>query len=142
MTGTANVSRKLVGVWKVVAAHRRMEDTGEVVTPPNPSGYIIFEPGGRMMVILYPGERMPPTTDAEAAALFGSLTAYTGHYSIEGDRIETEIDAAWHPDWVGSRQVRYFAFDGNRLTLTSEVQEHPVEPGRKLRAVITWEREQ
>jgi hypothetical protein len=47
--------------------------------------------------------RKPPTSDAEAAALFRGISAYTGRFTVEGDRIVTEVDAAWHPAWEGTR---------------------------------------
>jgi hypothetical protein len=102
-----------------------MEDTGEVVERHDPRGYAVFEPGGRMMVVMATAGISPPRGDAEAAALFDNMTAYTGRYCVEGNRLTVEVDVAWHPDWEGTEQIRFVDLDGDRLTLSTGVQEHP-----------------
>jgi Lipocalin-like domain len=53
----------------------------------------------------------------------------------------TEVDAAWHPAWEGTRQTRFFELDGDRLTFTTEVQGHPAHSGRRLRGIILGARD-
>ena len=53
----------------------------------------------------------------------------------------TEVDAAWHPAWEGTRQPRFFELEADRLALTTEVQGRPLYPGRRMRGVVVWTRE-
>ena len=40
---------------------------------------------------------------------------YSGTYSVEGDKWITNVEVAWNPEWVGTKQVRDFKLDGERL---------------------------
>jgi Lipocalin-like domain len=131
----------LLGVWRLVGNERRMADTGEVIVRPAPRGFAVFEPGGRAMFVMTGSGRSPPADDTEAAALFNGMTAYTGRFRVEGDRIVIAVDVAWHPAWEGTEQTRFFAVEGDRLTLRTGVQEHPSAPGRKFVGTFTWTRE-
>ena len=119
-----------------------MEDTGEVFDPygPDPRGAIVFGPGRVAGVVVASG-RAPPADEAGMAAVFRGMMAYSGRFTVEGDRIVTEVDAAWHPAWEDTRQIRFFELEGDRLTLTTEVQGHPSYPGRRLRGVAVFARE-
>ena len=133
---------QLVGLWRLHTALVRMEDTGEIAYPfgANPAGYAVYEPGGRMMVILTASGRSSVTNDAGAAALFRGMTAYTGRYRIEGNRIVFAVDVAWDPALEGTEVVRFIDLSGDNLTLTTAVEDHPLYPGRKFRASIFWKR--
>ena len=135
---------QLLGVWRLVLAQIRSEDTGEVhdLCGRDPRGFISFSPDGRVMVIMTAAKRKPPTNDAEAAALFREMTAYTGRFTITGNRIVTDVDAAWHPAWEDNQQPRFYELEGNRLTLTTEVQGHPAYPGQRIRGTVVWTRDQ
>lgn len=134
---------RLLGVWRVVSAQGRDEDTGEVsdICGPDPRGFAIFSPEGRVAFLLTASGRKPPANDPEAAALHREMTAYTGRFSLTGNQIVTEVDVAWHPAWEGSRQPRFYQLEGDRLTLSTEVTGHPSRPGRRVRGTIVWTRE-
>jgi hypothetical protein len=108
----------LLGAWRLVSAQVRFEDTGEVqdLHGPNPRGFITFNPEGRVTVIMTASGRSPPANDAEAATLFRGISAYTGRFTIAGDKLVTEVDAAWHPAWENSQQPRFYEVEGSRLT--------------------------
>ena len=139
---TSDIAPGLLGTWRLESLQLRMEDTGEVVKPfgPDPRGSIIFTLDGRMMTVITASRRAPPETETEMAAAFRGMMAYTGRFTVEGDRVVTEVDAAWNPAWEGTQQVRIVHVENERLTLTSEVQDHPLHPGRKLRGIIVWAR--
>jgi hypothetical protein len=139
---TSDLAAGVLGTWRLEALRLRMEDTGEVVEPfgPDPRGSIIFTPDGRMMTVITASRRTPPATETETAAAFRGMMAYTGRFTLERDRVVTEVDAAWNPAWEGTTQIRIFELDNDRLTLTSEVQEHPLYPDRKLRGIVVWAR--
>lgn len=135
--------KQLLGSWRLVSIQVRLEDTGETLDLHGaaPRGAILFLPGGRMATLISNSGRTPPKTDAEAAALFRGLSAYSGRYRIEGARVLVEVDVAWHPDWEDTRQWRNVSIEGDRLTLTTDLQDHPAHPGRPLRGIVVWTRE-
>ncbi len=135
------IAERLLGAWRLIGNERRMEDTGEVVIRPAPRGLAVCEPGGRAMFLMTGSDRSPPADEAAAAALFNGMTAYTGRFRIEGDRILVSVDLAWHPGWEGTEQLRFLTLDGDRLTLRTGLQEHPLSPGRKFVGTFTWVRE-
>ncbi len=134
---------KTIGTWKLVSFESESQATGEreAVLGKNPTGYIIFTPERRLMVIITGEGRNAAKTDQDRAALFKSMTAYTGVYRIEGEKRITKVDVSWNPDWVGTDVVRFFRFDGERLQIISEWMQSVVRPERgKVRAILTWER--
>ena len=134
---------KTVGTWRLVSFESESQATGEreAVLGKNPTGYIIFTPERRLMVIITGEGRNAAKTDQDRASLFKSMTAYTGVYRIEGDKRITKVDVSWNPDWVGTDVVRFFRFDGERLQIISEWMQSVVRPERgKVRAILTWER--
>lgn len=76
----------LFGVWRLVSAQVRMEDTGEAsdMMGTDPRGFAIIDPGGRIMTLVTPSGRPVPAIDAEAASMFRGMAAYTGGFTIEG----------------------------------------------------------
>jgi hypothetical protein len=133
----------LLGVWRLISAQVHYEDTGEVqdLHGPNPQGFAIYSPDGRMGVIITASGRKPPQDDAEAAALFRGISAYTGRFSVAENRITIEVDAAWHPAWENSRQTRFYELEGDRITFKTEMQDHPSHPGRQLQGIVVWTRD-
>jgi hypothetical protein len=134
---------RLVGSWKLQMIQFEAADTGERIDVygPNPSGYLTLTGEGRLMVIVTGSDRQPATEEADGAALYSSMMAYSGVYRAEGDdTFVTDVDVAWNPAWNGTRQTRFFKVDGDTLTLATGQLPSPTSPGRTGRAVITWTR--
>jgi len=134
----------LVGAWRLRSVGVTWSDNGERmdVYGPNPDGYMVLEPSGRIMFIFGPRERRPPEDDSDRAGLFVNLTAYTGRIRLDGPgRFVTVVDYAWNPAWVGE-QLRFFRLFDNRLEIRSPEQTHPSYGSRKIVADLLWEREQ
>jgi hypothetical protein len=134
----------LVGVWRLVgASYVVLEETGErtELLGSEPRAYAIFEPGGRVMVIGQANNRTPGTSTAAMAELFQSMVAYSGKWSIDGEKFVTVVDLAADPSWVGTVQVRYYTFDGHTLSLRTAPLELPSFPGRRAVVYANWEKE-
>jgi hypothetical protein len=131
------------GVWRLVAYEIEIQATGqkEPVMGKNPTGYVIFTPEGRVWFVLTGEGRKPAKTVQERAELLDSLVAYTGTYSIEGDKWITKVEVAWNPAWVGTEQARSFKVDGDRLSVLTPWRVMPnwAEKGM-TRSIITFER--
>ena len=126
----------LQGWWKIVSFHVETQDGGERMFPygDKPLGSVVFA-GGRMAAILSSSKRAD-----EDAARFKTTMAYPGAYRIEdGRKLVVEVDAASHPSWIGSEQVRLFEIDGDTLSLGSNWQTMPMFPSL-ARNVMTWRR--
>ncbi|MGO4569165.1 lipocalin-like domain-containing protein [Rhizobium sp. 2YAF20] len=138
MSASASVRGALLGWWKITSFHVELEDTGECVDifGVDPLGQMVIT-NDRMMSILTSRGR----TDKDAAALFETMMAYSGSCHVEDEgRLVIKVDAAWHPAWVGTEQVRFFSVDGDTLSITTAWQTHPKFPGRMARGVLTAQR--
>lgn len=114
---TAQQPSKIFGMWRLVSYEVEVQATGQKssVMGDKPTGYANFLPEGRVFFMLTGEGRQPGKTDQERAALLGTLVSYTGTYSIEGDTWTTNVDVAWNPEWVGTKQVRNFKIERDRL---------------------------
>jgi hypothetical protein len=94
------------------------------------------------MTVCTANDRSPPITDAESAALLGSMVCYSGRTWMEGEaRFVTEVDVAWHPSWLGTQQARSFTLEGEILSVRTDIGSYPAYPGRPLSFILSWQRE-
>jgi len=137
-----DAARQLVGSWKLTSWTIRVID-GETTQPfgPNPKGRAVFTPERHVSFIIVGANRKPPTNNDESAALLKSLLAYSGNFTIEGDKFTTNVDLSWNEILTGTAQVRFFKLDGDKLSLRTPEQTSAVYPGKKVVGTLTWERE-
>jgi hypothetical protein len=130
----------LVGLWRLVSARREFDDGSSMmdIYGPEPRGWLMLAPGGRMMAFLSASER---ASADDRAAIARETMSYSGSYRVEGGEWVTEVDAAWDPSWVGTLQRRTFRIEGNELHVRTTRREHPAHPGRMGVGVIRWRRE-
>ena len=136
---------KLHGVWKVVSLKAQI--VGENTAPiqslgPNPKGYLIFLPQGRMISLLVSADRKPPTNDAESAALLRTMISYSGKYTADAEKFVTITDVSWNEVYTGREQVRYYKLDGNRLFTRTAEEPSALFPGKRIVATTEWVREE
>jgi hypothetical protein len=126
----------LVGLWRLVSFLLEYQATGEREYPMghSPAGYILFQPEGRMWVVLTAEGRTAPTTDQDRAGLFNTLVAYTGPYRVDGNTWITTVEVSMNPAWVGTEQPRAFQISGDRLQEMTAWAARP--DNRMARAVI------
>lgn len=133
----------VVGAWRLTGAYFVAQDTGERLDllGPEPFGFAVIESNGRMMAFLTSAGRTPAASTSDMVALYKSMIAYTGRWSIDGEKFVTKVDGAWDPSWVGTEQVRYYALERQKLSVRSAPAEHPKFPGQKIIAYVDWQRE-
>lgn len=139
------VPAQLIGTWRLVS--NTLEEipsgTRTDLFGPNPIGYIMYGADGRMMILQVRSQRTTPANPAvtgpEAEALFRSLLAYGGTYTISGDVITHHVDISWNQSWTGTEQVRHFKFDGNRVELATDPSPDPIHGKMSVRRLV-WER--
>ncbi len=134
---------KVVGTWKLISYEIEIQATGarEPVMGREPTGYATFSPEGRVFFILTGEGRKAAKTDQERAELLKTLVAYSGTYSVEGDKWSTNVEVAWNPEWVGTKQVRDFKLEGERLMVLTPWRLMPNWADKGMtRSIVTFER--
>jgi lipocalin-like protein len=135
---------QVVGTWRLVSVMYEDQDS-KAMTPvfgERPSGYQIATPEGLWMAIVTGDGRSGPKTEAERAHAFASMLAYAGHYRVEGNKLTTKVEVAWNEGMVGSEQVRYLRFEGDKMFVESPFMPNPNGNKSMIRAIVTWQRDQ
>ena len=141
----AMVNERLLGTWRLISAVREEIPSGAKIElfGPNPVGYLNYAPDGRMLALIVRGGRVRPAgtnaTPGEAEALYRSMLSYGGTYAVDGNEVTHRVDIAWNQSWTGSTQTRTFAFEGERLHLTTPPSPDPTEGRMSVRRMV-WER--
>ncbi len=135
---------QLVGSWRLLSVRSVFSDTKEHIEPygPNPAGWMVLEPGGRIMFLFMKPDRQPPANDADRAVLFDEMIAYTGLVRSDGPgRFVTTVDLVWKP--AASREVlRFYTLEGDRLMIRSPDHTLPQFKERLMVTKLVWQREQ
>lgn len=134
---------KVVGTWKLVSYQVEVQATGQKspLMGEKPTGYVTFTPEGLVFFVLTGEARKPAKTDQERAELLNTLVAYCGAYTVKGDKWTTNVEVAWNPEWVGTKQVRDFKLDGERLMVLTPWRVMPNWADKGMtRSIVTFER--
>lgn len=123
-----SVKEQFVGTWKLVSW--KIEDANDTMTDsplgPNPLGWIMYDPAGRLSVALMRPDRpnfasnlLTEATPEEIKSGFEGYIGYCGYYDVnEQERfVIHRLQLSWFPNWLGTEQKRYFEFEGDQLTL-------------------------
>lgn len=87
----------MVGAWRLISIYAAPVgfDERADLHALGPQGYAVFEAGGRMMALLTSSGREAAADTDGVAALYRSMTAYTGRWRIDGKKFATKVDMAW-----------------------------------------------
>jgi hypothetical protein len=69
------------------------------------------------------------------------MVAYTGKYTIEGDKWTTIVDQSHNVTLMLQPQVRYFKVDGDKLYIRVPEQPTALFPGKRMTSTLEWVRE-
>ena len=109
----------------------------------NPIGVITYTSDGRMSVFIANPSRKPPggprATDAEAAGLYRTMLAYSGAYSVDGNKVTHKIEVSWNQAWSGANQQRFVEVKDNQLTIKTPPIVGPIS-GKESVSTLVWER--
>jgi Lipocalin-like domain len=115
----------LIGTWRHLSGTMVEEGSGEQKSNLSaaPNGYVNFCADGRLILLSTDSARKPPAgqvpTPVEAEALYRSMIGYAGTYKIEGNKVTYDLDVTWNESWTGTKQVRFWEVNGDRLTITT-----------------------
>ena len=139
-----DAEKQLAGTWKLTAWILQVicEDTREPFGP-NPKGRLVMTPEGHWMVIITGPNRRPAENTDEKGALLDSMLAYSGKYTIEGDKITITVDMSANEVFTGANQVqtRFFKLEGDKLTIRTPEIASAALPGKKVVGTNVFERE-
>jgi Lipocalin-like domain len=137
-----DTARQLAGSWKLSSWTIQIIG-GEATEPfgPNPKGRAVFTPDGFSAFMIAKPDRKPATNDTDSAALLKSLMVYTGKFTIDGDKLTTDVDLSWNEILTGTSQVRFFKLEGDKLSIRTAEQASAVLPGKRVVGTLNWERE-
>jgi hypothetical protein len=136
----------LIGTWKQISG--TVEEVGSKEGPKAglsaaPFGYLNFSPDGRLLMLAVDSSRKKPAkhppSDEEAAALFRSLIGYAGTYHVDGNTVTYDLDVSWNELWTGTKQLRYWRIEGDRLLVHTPEIVNPMN-GKKSIHHVTFER--
>ena len=139
---------KFIGTWRPISAEFHAED-GSLVDSPygtEPQGVLMYDAEGNMAAQLSSKDRTPFAvndrwggTAEETRAAFGSYQAYFGRYVVdEREHTVTHLVAqALLPNWIGTKQVRYYKFQDGRLILRTPVI---YIGGKRVTGTLVWEK--
>lgn len=133
---------QLEGTWKLVDAVSTTT-SGERNENPyreNPSGLLTYSPEGRVIALISFGGRkalpMRAGTEEKAEA-FETFLAYTGHYSLKGDKVIHHVEISSIQNYVGRDLVRTVRFADDCMTLVTP----PTSVNGKLQTLeLTWQK--
>jgi hypothetical protein len=123
-----SLKKQFFGTWKLVS-WKIEQANGELIDSPlgpNPLGWIMYQPGGRVCVALmrpdrpkFASDKLTEATPEEVETAFEGYISYCGSYEVnEQERfVIHRLQLSWFPNWVGTEQKRFFEFGGDRLTL-------------------------
>ena len=134
----------IAGTWRLQSWVAQDQESGATVDVfgANPSGYMIYTPGGRVTVNLTAEGRKPLTGDRfsspaeERALAFSTSIAYSGTYTLKGDAVTHRVEVASFPNWVGTEQVRFAQIDGDTLTMKTPPIAGPPDGRRKVMTLV------
>ncbi|HUN48433.1 MAG TPA: lipocalin-like domain-containing protein [Stellaceae bacterium] len=145
MSEAARAAEALVGAWTLRSDSREILATGEKapLLGAHPTGTLVYTGDGRVTAIVLADGRKAPegltASDPEAVALFRTMVAYAGRYTVEAERILHHVEQSWNAKWTGTDLVRFYKLEGSRLTLTTAPAPNPRDGALSV-STLVWER--
>ncbi|TAE86089.1 MAG: lipocalin-like domain-containing protein [Oscillatoriales cyanobacterium] len=137
--------KKVLGTWRLVSWENR-DEQGKVTYPfgKDALGYIIYSADGHMCATLsekkrpnFPGGDILTGTLEEQAKAVQTYIAYCGKYEVKPDRVVHLPDVSLFPNYIGTRQERFYSFKDGKLVLTHAPEKMD---GKLQTPFIIWER--
>ncbi len=142
----SDIASQIVGTWKLVSTEETLKDGTTRPFPafgPRAKGFLMYQRGGYMCAhLMNPdppkfADSAHPTAQEKAAVANGAF-AYCGRYEIdvEQSQIIHLPEVSTDPAYVGSRQIRPYRLEGQRLILSDVEKNDPSIARWKL----VWEK--
>jgi hypothetical protein len=127
---TAEIRDRLLGAWRLVSWSGH-SSAGDVTYPLGESarGQLIYSPEGRVAAQLVSADMARFLHDdwraagsGERADAWGKYFGYFGTFSVDEEKnaVIHRIEGSWFPNLIGTEQVRFFRFEGEKLVLDAD----------------------
>ena len=147
-SSAAEVKQRLVGTWKIVSSQRTLKNGKKALDPalgPSGIGFLIYSADGHMCAELMNPDRPAwknnaKPTDKEKVSAFDGFFAYCGRYEIDAEKhlLVHLPEVSMVQNYVGTRQIRPFRFEGTRMIRADKATDNPeVESWQ-----VVWEKMQ
>ena len=139
---SGNQTGSLVGTWKLLSASSTTSKGERNDTPygEGPTGFLTYTDAGRVTsVISYGGRKLLSVgaTPEQQAEAFNTFLAYTGRYTLSGDKVTHHIEVSSIQNYVCKDLVRNIKFQGDRIILTTP----PTLVNGKIQSIeLVWQR--
>ena len=142
---SAYAEADIVGSWKQTAFYQKVVATGERrdIYGDKVLGRVIYTKEGTFCTMATAADRKqaaPAVTEAEKLALFSSMYAYCGKYTVDGAKVSTLSDTAWAPEWLTSPHDGKWEVKGKTLTVETTPFKS-MRDGVEVIAIVQYERE-
>jgi hypothetical protein len=133
---------KLVGTWKLVSASSTTSKGERNETPygVGPAGFLTYTEAGRVTSLISYGGRKSLSIGATAeqqAEAFNTFLAYTGQYTLRGDKVTHHIEISLIQNYVDKDLVRSVKFQGDQMILVAP----PTLVNGKIQTIeLIWQR--
>jgi len=135
----SEVRRRIVGTWKLISAEDTLKDgTKRPFFGPRGQGFLMYSADGYMCAALMDPDRpkwknLAKPTMEEKASAFDGFYSYCGRYEVDaGNNCLIHLpEVSSGLDYVGTRQLRPYRFEGSRMILSDRQQDDP--------EVASWE---
>jgi hypothetical protein len=144
----ATTIQSLIGTWKLISDKQvKADGSSSDLYGASPLGQLIYDSQGNMSVHLLTPDLPKCGTqdrrkcpDGAARSAFDNYLGYWGRFKVSagGKSVMHIIEGASAPDWMGTSQERFFELSGDRLTLTTPLQQIA---GVESKTVLVWQRE-
>lgn len=122
-----SIREKLLGSWRLVSPEAGGADA-DASSPlgDDPIGMLTYDASGTVSAQLMRRNQPPFRNDdwrnaatEEKAAAWSGYFGYFGTFTIDesAGTVTHHVEGSWFPNLVGTEQVRYYSFAGNRLSL-------------------------
>jgi hypothetical protein len=135
------------GAWKLISSEMR-SSSGEVQYPlgEDCAGRLIVDSAGNFTAQLMRPDRpefasgdVVRGTDEEIRAAYQGFVAFWAKIEVDEEKKEMTyvVEGSLFPNWIGHRNLRYYEFEGNRLTLRTPAF---LMAEQEVTGVLVWER--
>jgi hypothetical protein len=142
---SAYAESDIVGSWKQTAFYQKVVATGERrdIYGDKVLGRVIYTKEGTFCTMATAADRKqaaPAVAEAEKPALFSSMFAYCGKYTVDGAKLSTIADTAWAPEWLTSPHDGKWEVKGKTLTVETTPFKS-MRDGVEVIAIVQYDRE-
>lgn len=140
MVGSSLAQQLPAGTYKVLSMTAEIDGSApKDIFGKTPRGFAMFTPT-RVTFLITAEDRKFGRSVEERAALWDTLAAYSGSYRLEGGKFVVSVDVSANEIWNGTKQVRNWRLEGNRLTITTERAPYSRDPSKMVVIRVVSER--